>query len=1076
MFDPFSSPWILKVKKTIIALLLAAIFFCGFFIFQIKLVMAVGPTEVTQDINTPTTWNLAGSPYHIPGWVRIFVRSTLTIEPGVVVKIDPDSWAGDFNNLDVLGSEGGKIIASGTANQPIVFTSINDLEFGAELNYGQNPAKGDWRSIRFFDDDSVLDHVIVRYGAKTPRHQGVLDFRNYSRAKVTNSTIELNQNGGLVISDYATPTFDNLILRQNDNTTLVAAVNSNFILKNSLIQNNGGEYVFDFDAGVNFTLVNNIYENNGAFEGIYIHDHITQDRIWGKVGLPYIFRGEVSVDSGAKLKIEPGVILKFRQDPNSWNDARLLVNGALEAAGTEAEQIIFTSIKDDIGGDTNRDGNTSVPQPHDWGEIAFENAAPSIIANARITYAGEYFTNYVSHTNSLYLKNSSLTIKNVKIENGNSAGNGIFQEKGGTFTLEESEVSGNLRGVLVSAQTSALPIIKNNKIFNNGWLGLQYDGEEILDARQNWWGDDSGPWAPNHQDRLGNEVLGNVLYDPWLGKENLPVASLEPVILVPGILGSWMRPVCEIICVPEYVPDPILNTYDSLWQALKKIGYQEHVNLFAFGYNWRLDNNITAELLKQKIAEVKQITGKNKVDLVTHSMGGLVARAYIQSAAYANDVDQLIFLGTPQLGSPKAYLQYEAVEGFEAREGYIAKIYFSGEALSNGYTSLVKYVQEKVPALGQLLPIYNYLKKQNGNNWVFRTYPTENYVQNTFLETLNLSAGVNLLKQRVKIYNIVSNYGDASTITSLRTVADPDPTDNKWIHGYPENFDNLATDQGLEYGAGDKTVPLSSTTGLPGITPIMCEGGPEHDNMPTECQRQVIQILTNKWPVEIFRANLIQKLLLIYVHSPVKFQVIDQNGQITGTNFSDNSGLENIPNSLFDEENGFVFLKNPGNGEYKINIIGIDNGGNYGLSVDVIDDIGGQQSLTEGTIAPGEVQNYKIDYDSASSAPVVIEEVRTEITIDDIIKDVKAVAASGGFKQKNLDKLLITQLNLAKRWEEKLVLVKKEWQKRIYQNLILIDLRVAENLLKVWLKTKRIDQLSYDLLINDFNLLIKQYK
>lgn len=602
-----------------------------------------------------------------------------------------------------------------------------------------------------------------------------------------------------------------------------------------------------------------------------------------------------------------------------------------------------------------------------------------------------------------------------------------------------------------------------------------------LSSPRNWWGD-----LEFSADNYDKKVVADI--DVACGQTityniQLTPQTPDPVILIPGILGSWQREVCETDpvtnlfgCKSEYVPDPILNTYDSLWQALINVGYQKNVNLFALGYNWRLDNNITAGLLKQKIANIKQITGKSKVDLVVHSMGGLVARAYIQGTDYADDVDQLIFLGTPQLGSPEAYLQYEAVEGFQAPEKYFAIPYFFTEALTNGYTNLVNYVREKVVALAQLLPNYDYLKKKEGENWVFRTYPTENYVQNTFLENLNSIAGVNLLKQRVRVTNIVSDYQTNGTITAIRTVADPDTTDNKWLHGYPENYDNTATDQGLEYGAGDGTVPMTSADGLPGVTKIICEGDPLHSSMPTECQRHVVQALTGKWPTEIFRANTVEKLLLIYVHSPVKFQVVDQNGQVTGTNFIDSSGLENIPESLFDEANGFVFIKNPINGEYKINVLGIDSGGVYGLSVDSINNSGEQQSLVHGTIATGEVQNYKINYDNTAVAPIVIEEIKTKINIDDIIKDVKNIAASGGFKQKNLDKILITQLNLAKRWEGKLAAVSKDWQKKIYQNLILTDVRVAENLLKVWLKTKKINQVSYDILMKDFNLFMQQYK
>lgn len=55
------------------------------------------------------------------------------------------------------------------------------------------------------------------------------------------------------------------------------------------------------------------------------------------------------------------------------------------------------------------------------------------------------------------------------------------------------------------------------------------------------------------------------------------------------------------------------------------------------------------------IAELRRFTGCSKVNLVAHSAGGLVARAYLQSAlpgiAYRGDVDRLITISTPHLGS-----------------------------------------------------------------------------------------------------------------------------------------------------------------------------------------------------------------------------------------------------------------------------------------------------------------------------------------------------------------------------------------------------------------------------------------
>ena len=62
--------------------------------------------------------------------------------------------------------------------------------------------------------------------------------------------------------------------------------------------------------------------------------------------------------------------------------------------------------------------------------------------------------------------------------------------------------------------------------------------------------------------------------------------------------------------------------------------------------------------LKNRIEEIKQETGSQKVDVVAHSMGGLISRRYIQSADYRNDINQLIMVGTPNHGSQLSGLEW----------------------------------------------------------------------------------------------------------------------------------------------------------------------------------------------------------------------------------------------------------------------------------------------------------------------------------------------------------------------------------------------------------------------------------
>jgi len=80
-------------------------------------------TTVSGGIYANTTWNLAGSPYLITGSIVVFPNRTLTIEPGVEVIVSADNTfnIGNFIYLEVRGS----LIANGTSNAPIVFTSTD---------------------------------------------------------------------------------------------------------------------------------------------------------------------------------------------------------------------------------------------------------------------------------------------------------------------------------------------------------------------------------------------------------------------------------------------------------------------------------------------------------------------------------------------------------------------------------------------------------------------------------------------------------------------------------------------------------------------------------------------------------------------------------------------------------------------------------------------------------------------------------------------------------------------------------------------------------------------------------------
>ncbi|MDD4901386.1 MAG: alpha/beta hydrolase [Patescibacteria group bacterium] len=670
------------------------------------------------------------------------------------------------------------------------------------------------------------------------------------------------------------------------------------------------------------------------------------DTIWTKAQSPIIASGTISVKSGVKLTIEPGVIIKLAENNT------IIVMGELDIKGSAAEPVIITSFKDDsAGGDTNHDGVATKPAPGDWYGILANTAGAKIkIDYARISYGGAYYGNQV------YFLAAHQTAE---------------------FSISHSNIINN-EGYIMLGQSAVIKINYSN-IYNPDFclsrdpfgMGIEmtYCGGPIVihniaslfDAANNYWGHEAGPtlYEQTHspEDIKGTLISNNITYQPFLTAAWLPGAEPvepDPVILVPGIMGSWN-------VSGRWQLDPILHTYDNLWQALKLAGYEEDKTLFAFPYEWRQDNTLTAYQLKQKIDEVKSICNCDKVDIVAHSMGGLVARAYAESDYYNNDIDQLVFLGTPHQGSPKSFYTWEAGEGFDAPLEKIVKLYFSQEAHAMGYSSLFDYIQNYVKSVEQLLPDYAYL--QNSGETGFRIYNKNdypnNYPYNTFLENINSADRINqLASSSIKIMNFVGDTGD-NTINVIK-VSFGEPYWPMWKHGYAEESIRLA---------GDGTVPeISSSLFIP--TKV---DGADHMGLPTKAQKQAIEYLTGNLPtLEIADAKEPEKIMMVRIFSPADFIITAPDGKKLGKDFLSGQAVNEIAGAFysgFDSGAEFAVIPDPLDGEYKVELKGTEQG-EYKLSASLIDDEKEIDQEFSGSISADMQRDFNITYSAQAEDPL----------------------------------------------------------------------------------------------------------
>jgi len=171
-------------------------------------------------------------------------------------------------------------------------------------------------------------------------------------------------------------------------------------------------------------------------------------------------------------------------------------------------------------------------------------------------------------------------------------------------------------------------------------------------------------------------------------------AGRVPVIIIPGLMGSYLEDAGDMVWNPDAAkwkiwqhelqelddPEWFLtssdishNFYSPLWEALDNWGFSDPVpleypfstsqawqierDLFLFCYDWRQDLADAATNLKFAVQWILGNSSASQVDIIAHSMGGLVARTYINlSENYSDKVRKLMFLGVPSHGSVSIYL------------------------------------------------------------------------------------------------------------------------------------------------------------------------------------------------------------------------------------------------------------------------------------------------------------------------------------------------------------------------------------------------------------------------------------
>src|SRR3989344_4776401 len=410
-----------------------------------------------------------------------------------------------------------------------------------------------------------------------------------------------------------------------------------------------------------------------------------------------------------------------------------------------------------------------------------------------------------------------------------------------------------------------------------------------------------------------------------------PPAGLDPLIFVPGMGASWRYEGLvhnREVGNEDWGLGPSGNVYDGFFEALENGGYNPGDDFIVYNYDWRDEIVINANRLANFIED--KFPGR-KVNLIGHSMGGLISRTATQN--HPDIVDEVITVDSPHRGAVTIYKFWEGADfsGFPGWQRLATKLVL--RVNRDRFGTGVEEVRAMVPSFRNLLPMFDYLKISNGNV----VLESQMRWRNNFLPGL---AG-----------------GLEGILDQLSTTAGMGTDTDRWYRTQPRNSIEAAL--GLwedgkpvdtEYASGDNVVlPESARVAGAANTPIF--NNVVHEQMLNypNVQERIFEILEiNTVPVTTQVLPQWQRVVLVTVASPATFKVMAPDNQIY------------LP------EAGLVAIDNSANGEYRIEVTSTGTG-SFTIYFGRLD--GDDESWEEGSgnfTQPGQVKSFSFrsDFDN----------------------------------------------------------------------------------------------------------------
>jgi len=270
----------------------------------------------------------------------------------------------------------------------------------------------------------------------------------------------------------------------------------------------------------------------------------------------------------------------------------------------------------------------------------------------------------------------------------------------------------------------------------------------------------------------------------------------QPIVLIPEIMDSWNQQVLFGEGKDEWRFLPGTKAWDELITELNKQGYTRGENLFVAHYDWTASlSNIRGEYIAPTLSKAREANKADKVKVVGHGVGGLLARSYIAENKKTHGISHLALVGTPHYGMLDMLLTKEwgmLDRGWVDHQEMLIRNLVLHETQQSGDRSSIQQVFSDILALSnQTTPLLRGHELLRGDRRIPRTgmdifseyeqspenvnerrTQLKNQYENTFLRDLQKQEFWNSSLKGMKVTNIYDEDGAPQTATTSSKMAD----------------------------------------------------------------------------------------------------------------------------------------------------------------------------------------------------------------------------------------------------------------------------------------------------------------